>query len=62
MLVLTRKAAQQIVIPELDLVVEVLECQGGRVRLGIQAPRSVRVVRSEGQPAVTTRAFSLAEE
>ena len=46
MLVLTRRASQNIVIGD-DVVVTVLEVRGDQVRLGIQAPRSVTVHREE---------------
>jgi carbon storage regulator len=46
MLVLTRKAGERIVIDD-SIVVEVLEVQGNRVRLGIQAPQGVTILREE---------------
>lgn len=46
MLVLTRKAGERIVIAE-NIVVEVLEVQGNRVRIGIQAPQGVTILREE---------------
>lgn len=46
MLVLARKVGQQIVISD-DIEVTVLEVRGDQVRLGINAPRSVPVHRSE---------------
>lgn len=57
MLVLTRKASQQIQIGE-NVVITVLQIKGNSVRLGIAAPRDVRVVRGElgpkqDAPAVT---------
>jgi carbon storage regulator len=45
-LVLTRKVGEQLFIGG-DLMVQVLGTSGGRVRLGIEAPRSVPVRRSE---------------
>lgn len=42
MLLLTRKAGDQIQIGS-DIVVKVLEIQGGRVQLGIDAPKSVKI-------------------
>jgi carbon storage regulator len=48
MLVLTRGKNEQIVIGEnREIVVEVVEVQGGKVRLGIQAPKEVPVHRRE---------------
>ena len=46
MLVLTRRVGEEIVING-DVRVAVIAAQGGRVRLGIVAPRCVRVDRGE---------------
>ena len=46
MLVLTRKAQEQIQIGD-DVVVTILRVKGQSVRVGIQAPRNIRVLRSE---------------
>lgn len=46
MLVLTRKPGERIVIGN-DIVLEVLEVQGNRIRIGIQAPQGVPILRSE---------------
>jgi carbon storage regulator len=46
MLVLTRKVSERIVIDG-SIVVEVLEVQGNRVRIGIQAPPGVTILRRE---------------
>jgi carbon storage regulator len=46
MLVLSRKQGEQIVIGN-DILVTVVECSGNRIKVGIEAPRWVRVVRSE---------------
>lgn len=48
MLVLTRKVGETIVIAD-DIVVTVLEIRGGQVRLGVEAPREVSILRSEVQ-------------
>jgi carbon storage regulator CsrA len=45
MLVITRKAQQTIVVG--DTVFTVLRIQGGAVRIGIQAPKEVRILRGE---------------
>jgi carbon storage regulator len=50
MLVLTRKVGERIVIDD-RIEVEVLGITGNRVRLGIQAPSGVDVLRSELLPA-----------
>jgi carbon storage regulator len=46
MLVLSRKDGQQIMIGE-DVVVSVLRVAGNRVRIGIDAPDAVRILRGE---------------
>ena len=46
MLVLTRKVGEKINIED-DIVLSVLEINRGNVRLGIDAPKSVRVFRQE---------------
>lgn len=46
MLVLSRKQGEQICIGE-GVVVTVIEVHGGRVQIGIQAPREISVDRQE---------------
>lgn len=46
MLILTRKAGEQITIGE-DIVISVLEVRGSQVRLGITAPPSIAIHRGE---------------
>ena len=46
MLVLTRKMGESIQIDD-NISVTVSEVRGGRVRLSIDAPRSIRIVRKE---------------
>src|SRR5262245_53608558 len=46
MLVLTRKLQQQIKIGE-QITVTILRVKGNAVRIGVQAPREIRVVRGE---------------
>ena len=48
MLVLSRKSMEQIQIGD-NVVVTVLEIHGNKVRIGISAPREIRVLRSELQ-------------
>jgi carbon storage regulator len=45
-LVLTRRAGESVMIGD-DVVITVLEARGDVIRLGIQAPRDVRVHREE---------------
>lgn len=49
MLVLTRKISQQIQIGD-GVVITILQVKGNSVRVGIEAPREVRVVRGELEP------------
>jgi carbon storage regulator len=49
MLVLTRKLMEKLYIGD-DICVTVVRLEGGQVRLGIDAPREVAVVRSELVP------------
>ena len=46
MLILSRKCEEQIVIAD-NIVVTVVEIRGGKVRLGIEAPKDVPVHRKE---------------
>jgi len=46
MLVLTRKANEQILIGD-DIKITLLRVRGNSIRLGIDAPREVRIVRGE---------------
>ena len=46
MLILTRKEGETITIGE-DIHIKVLAVQGGKVRIGIEAPRDVPVNREE---------------
>lgn len=49
MLVLTRKQQQQIKIGD-EITITILRLRGNTVRVGIEAPRTVRVVRGELPP------------
>ena len=58
MLVLTRKLMEKLYIGD-DICVTVVRLEGGEVRLGIEAPREVAVVRAElvpGRQLPNTRA------
>jgi carbon storage regulator CsrA len=62
MLVLTRKVGEKIVVPQCELTVTVLDASPGRVRLGIVAPASVVVHRSEVRKRVAVSAKERIEE
>jgi carbon storage regulator len=49
MLVLTRKLMEKLFIGD-DICVTIVRLEGGQVRLGIDAPRDVKVVRAELVP------------
>ena len=54
MLILQRKAGESVLIGE-EIEVSVLSVEAGRVRLAIQAPRSVAILRSELKTAAENR-------
>ncbi len=47
MLVLSRKRGEQIIVPECHLTVTVLDIARNQVRVGISAPRDLRIHRAE---------------
>gem|GEM_PF-2037453 len=47
MLVLSRRPNEKIVLPGLNVTVQVLEVKAGRVRIGVEAPPNVKIMRSE---------------
>jgi carbon storage regulator CsrA len=47
MLVLSRRPGESILFPDFNAAVQVVDVRGGAVRLGIDAPREVNVVRAE---------------
>ena len=61
MLILQRKAGESVLIGE-EIEVSVLSVEAGRVRLAIQAPRSVAILRSELKNAAATNREAADEE
>jgi len=53
MLVLSRRKNETIVLPELGISVEVIRVVGNKVRLGIKAPDSIRILRGELEQTVS---------
>ena len=51
MLALTRKPGQQIMIGD-NIIIHVVDVQGDNVRLGIEAPKSIKIYRSELYQAI----------
>ena len=47
MLVLSRRPDEKIFFPGINITVQVVEVRGGRVRLGIEAPPEVTILREE---------------
>ena len=47
MLILSRQKSQKIKFPELDITIHIMDVRGSRVRLGVDAPLEVRVLRHE---------------
>ncbi len=47
MLVLSRRTNEQILLPELGVIIEVMRLKGNQVKLGISAPQAIRVLRGE---------------
>jgi carbon storage regulator CsrA len=50
MLVLARKASEAIKIGD-DITVKVIAIRGGQVKIGIEAPTGIRIVRIDSRPA-----------
>lgn len=50
MLVLSRRSGEQIVLPDLGIVITMVAVTGGRARVGIVAPADVRMLRAEITP------------
>jgi carbon storage regulator CsrA len=49
MLVLSRRTGEKIVLPGLNVTIQIISAKPGAVRLGIDAPPDVRVLREELQ-------------
>ena len=65
MLVLSRKSGESVQLGGAagEIVIKVIDLGGGRVRLGIEAPKSVTIVRSElgPRPPVTREGCAIAQ-
>lgn len=60
MLVLTRKVGERVIIGD-GIAVTVVEVDRGKVKLGIEAPKSVPIMRAELSPFVVGRVEQRAE-
>ncbi len=58
MLVLSRKKNESIIIDD-KIVITVIEIRGGKVRLGIEAPREMVIHRSEVRDAIAAAEVSI---
>jgi carbon storage regulator len=47
MLVISRKQNESIIIGDTEVKITVIENRDGRVKLGIEAPKEIRIVRAE---------------
>ncbi|QDT11147.1 response regulator [Planctomycetes bacterium K23_9] len=47
MLILSRKENQRVVFPNLGVAIEILQLEGNRVRVGVDAPDHIRILRGE---------------
>lgn len=61
MLILQRKAGESVIIGD-EIEVSVLSVEAGRVRLAIQAPKSVSILRSELKTAAEVNREAAGEE
>ena len=61
MLVLTRKHGERVLIGD-DIVVTILDVRGDGIRIGIDAPRGIRIQRDEVVKAVTAANKEAAEQ
>jgi carbon storage regulator CsrA len=62
MLVFTRKVGQQVVFPECQVIIDVLNISKSRVRLGIVAPSATPVHRSELWRRIQREGFATREQ
>jgi len=60
MLILTRKVDEKIVIGD-DISVSVVEIRGDQVRIGVEAPKTVKVFRKEVFDAIKAENMAAAE-
>jgi carbon storage regulator len=60
MLILTRKPDEKIIIGD-NIVVSVIEIRGDQVRLGVEAPKTVKVFRQEVYDAIRAENKAAAE-
>ena len=58
MLVLSRKQDQKVSFPELGISVHILRVKGSSVRVGVDAPLEVRIIRDELEPQSNSKTGS----
>lgn len=47
MLVLSRRPGEEIILPELNIKISIMDIRNGKVRVGIDAPKEIKIYRSE---------------
>lgn len=52
MLVLSRRKSEKLILPDLDIEITIVEIRGDKVRIGIDAPKDVKVYREEIYQAI----------
>lgn len=60
MLILSRKVNEKIMIGE-DITISIIEIQGDQIRLGVDAPKTVKVFRQELYDAIKAQNRAAAE-
>ena len=61
MLVLSRKEDQKVLIPGLDIAIQVIRCKNSSVTLGFDAPAEIRIVRDELASGMSVKDPALAK-
>ncbi len=62
MLVLTRRVNEKILLPDLQIAIQVVAVKPNQVRLGIDAPADVQIFREELLPAGTGRMAAVSDD
>jgi len=60
MLVLTRKSGESLIVGE-DVIITVVEIKGGQVKLGVDAPKSIAIYRTELLEKITRQNIAAAK-
>ncbi len=60
MLVLTRKSGESLIVGD-DVIITVVEIKGGQVKLGVDAPKSIAIYRTELLEKITRQNIAAAK-